>query len=71
MFSRIPWESYQIIFPIIAFILIFSGFLFFVLKGIFMRQNKADRMSKMPLDEETPVKPGSRKSSNPPSADHE
>lgn len=65
MFSRIPWESYQILFPIIAFVLIFTGFLIFALKGILMRRNKADRMSRMPLDDEKPVKPGTGKNSDP------
>lgn len=57
MFSRVPWESWQILFPIIAFTLIFLGFLFFVLRAVFMKKKKADRLSRLPLEEEGKIKP--------------
>ncbi|MCC5789236.1 MAG: hypothetical protein JJT75_06350 [Opitutales bacterium] len=57
MFSRIAWEDWQILFPIIAFTLIFLGFLFFVLRAVFMKGKKADRMSRLPLEEEEKQQP--------------
>lgn len=61
MFSRVTWENWQILFPIIAFTLIFLGYLFFALRGLLMRKKKADKMSRLPLEDEEAVTPGKSK----------
>ncbi len=57
MFSRLVYDSFQNIFTVIAFVLIAGGFLFFVIKALFMKKKKADRLASMPLDEEEQSRP--------------
>ncbi|MCH8474120.1 MAG: hypothetical protein LAT55_02715 [Opitutales bacterium] len=66
MFSRVAWENWQILFPIIAFTLIFLGFIFFVLRAVFMKSKKADRLSRLPLEEEEKQKPSRKRDAGAP-----
>jgi large-conductance mechanosensitive channel len=62
MFSRLVYDSFQNIFTVIAFVLIAGGFLFFVVKALFMKKKKADRLASMPLDEEEKTRPKNKES---------
>jgi hypothetical protein len=50
MFKRIAYEEWHTAVPIIAFILTFGVFLFFVVRAIRLRRDEADRMASLPLD---------------------
>ncbi len=52
MFSRLTFDSFQDIFTIIAFALIAGGFLIFVVRALFMKKKKAERLAAMPLEDE-------------------
>ncbi len=57
MLSRVVYDNFQLLFPMIAFVLIAGGFLFFLFKAIFMRKKKADRLSSLPFDEKEKSRP--------------
>ena len=52
IFHRIQWEQWHLIFPTIAFFLIFSVFLLVVYRIMRTPQHKLERLSCLPLDNE-------------------
>lgn len=58
MFSRVTYESFQLIFPLIGFFLIFGVFIAVLVKVFLMKKEGVDHLSRLPLeDEEVPSKP--------------
>jgi len=58
MGSRVIFEDWTIIFPIIAFLVAFPIFAYIVYKALRMKQSKADHMAHLPLQHDTdPVTP--------------
>lgn len=53
MFKRILYEEWQQAVPIIAFLLTFSVFLFFVVRAFRLQGEEAQRMASLPLDIDT------------------
>ncbi len=52
MFKRLTYESWHYAVPIIAFVLTFGVFVYFVIRAIRMRRSKADYMSHLPLQDD-------------------
>lgn len=52
IFHRIQWEQWHMIFPIIAFFLIFSVFLLVVFRILRTPNANLDRLSSLPLETE-------------------
>ena len=50
MFKRIAYEEWHTAVPIIAFVLTFGVFIFFVVRAIRIRSDEVDRMASVPLD---------------------
>ena len=50
MFKRIAYEEWHTAVPIIAFVLTFGVFIFFVVRAIRLRSDEVDRMASLPLD---------------------
>jgi hypothetical protein len=50
MFKRVLYEEWHSTVPIIAFILTFGVFVFFVVRALRLRQDEVARMASMPLD---------------------
>lgn len=50
MFKRIAYEEWHTAVPIIAFVLTFGVFIFFVVRAIRLRGDEVDRMASLPLD---------------------
>lgn len=59
MFSRVTYESFQLIFPLIGFFLIFGVFLAVLIKVFLMKKEGVQYLSQIPLndDEEIRSKP--------------
>ena len=55
MFSRVQYEDWHTVIPVIAFALTFTVFLFFTVRAIRMRRVNAEALSQLPLDnDDTP-----------------
>lgn len=55
MFSRVHYEPWHTVLPVIAFILTFSVFLGFLVRALRMNRTRAEVMSSLPLhDDDTP-----------------
>jgi len=55
MFSRIHYDNWQTVIPLIAFILTFTVFIYFSIRALFMRRPQIESMSNLPLEnDETP-----------------
>lgn len=54
MFKRILYDHWHTIIPIIAFVLTFSVFIFYVVRALRMGRPEADRLSRMPLEDPHP-----------------
>ena len=52
MFKRLTYENWHYAVPIIAFLLTFGVFVYFVIRAIRMRRSKADYMSHLPLQDD-------------------
>ncbi len=53
MFKRIFYENWHALVPIVAFILTFGVFLFYVVRALRMRRPEAERLSRIPLEDLT------------------
>jgi hypothetical protein len=51
MYSRVLYEHWHSIVPIVAFAVTFAVFTIAVIRSVMMRKEKADMMAAMPLDE--------------------
>ena len=54
MFKRILYEEWHAAVPIIAFILTFGVFIFFVVRALRLKSDEVGRMAALPLDLDTP-----------------
>jgi hypothetical protein len=54
MFSRVAYDSFQLLFPVIGFILFATVFLFTVVKVALMKKTTVTHLSSMPLNDEQP-----------------
>ena len=52
IFHRIQWEQWHLVFPTIAFFLIFSVFLLVVYRIMRTPQSKLDHLESLPLENE-------------------
>ena len=52
MFSRVDYDSFQLIFPVIGFFLFAGAFTAVVIRTFLMRRKKLDQLSNLPLEEE-------------------
>jgi len=52
IFQRIQWEQWHLVFPMIAFFLIFSVFLLVVYRIMHTPQHKLDHLETLPLENE-------------------
>ena len=59
MFKRITYDEWQEMVPLVAFLLTFGVFLFFLIRAIRMRKSDAEYMSKLPLQQD-PEKPAQK-----------
>jgi len=50
MFKRISYDDWHTSVPIIAFVLTFGVFIFFVVRALRLRGDEADRLASLPLD---------------------
>ena len=50
LFKRISYEEWHEVVPIIAFILTFGVFVFFVVRALRLQRDEVSRMASMPLD---------------------
>lgn len=50
MFKRISYEEWHAIVPVIAFILTFGVFVFFVVRALRLRREEVNHMASLPLD---------------------
>jgi len=50
MYKRIIYENWHVIVPIISFITTVTVFSIMTLRGMLLRQEKAQRMSQLPLE---------------------
>lgn len=55
MFKRLQYEDWLSLLPIISFAIAFIVFLGISLKAIFMKKDKVEHMSHLPLDSEIPT----------------
>ena len=53
MFNRINYENWHTIVPMIAFALTFAVFTFFSLRAVFLRKHQAERLARLPLEEDS------------------
>ena len=51
MFSRVTYEDWHSIVPLVAFAVTFTVFTFAFIRSLVMRQDKADAMAAKPLDD--------------------
>ena len=51
MFNRITYEDWHTIAPIVAFILTFAVFAYFIVRAFQMRKPHLEHMSRLPLDD--------------------
>lgn len=51
MFSRISYDSFQLLFPMIGFFIFATVFAAAVLKVCLMKKSKVSRLSSLPLEE--------------------
>lgn len=68
MFSRVVYENFQLLFPVIGFFLIFAVFLGVIVKVFLMKKKRVDRLSRLPLEDDEQKRPAPGKE-NPPSND--
>jgi hypothetical protein len=55
MFSRVHYDNWQTVIPLIAFILTFTVFLYFSIRALCMQRTQIESMSHLPLEnDETP-----------------
>jgi hypothetical protein len=55
MFSRVQYEHWHTIIPMVAFALTFTVFVYFFVRALRMQRTKADAMSNLPLEnDDTP-----------------
>ena len=54
MFKRLSYDEWQMMIPIIAFLITFIGFLVFTIRAICMRREEANQLSRLPLDDAQP-----------------
>jgi hypothetical protein len=52
MYSRIQYESWHEVIPMIAFGLTLTVFLYFLIRAFRMRKATADGLARLPLDDE-------------------
>ena len=52
MFKRLTYENWHYAVPIVAFVLTFGVFVYFVVRAICMRRSKADYMSHLLLQDD-------------------
>jgi hypothetical protein len=57
MFSRVHYEDWHTVFPIVAFFLTFTVFIYFTVRAMQMRRNKADALSNLPLENDDTPQP--------------
>jgi len=50
MFKRISYEEWHAMVPVIAFILTFGVFVFFVVRALRLRREEVNHMASLPLD---------------------
>lgn len=55
MFKRITYEPWHGAAPIIAFVLTFGVFIFFVVRAICLKRDEAQRLASLPLDLKPPT----------------
>ncbi len=53
MFKRLIYDEWTSVVPIIAFVLTFIVFLVLLVRALLMRRERADHLSKLPLEEST------------------
>ena len=53
LFKRISYDEWTEVVPIVAFILTFAVFVFFVVRAIRLHRDEAGRMAALPLDLDT------------------
>ena len=51
MFKRLTYDNWQMMIPIIAFLITFIGFIIFTIRALCMRKEQANQLSHLPLDE--------------------
>lgn len=51
MFKRLTYEEWQMLIPIIAFVLTFVGFMVFAIRALLMRGERVNRLLMLPLDD--------------------
>lgn len=51
MFKRISFEAWHEIVPVVAFVLTFGVFVYFVVRALRMKRERADYMANLPLRE--------------------
>lgn len=57
MFSRIHYEQWHTVIPVVAFIITFTVFVYFFIRALRMQRSKAQSMSNLPLaNDDTPNK---------------
>ncbi len=52
MFSRVAYDSFQLIFPVIGFFLFAGAFTAVVIRTFLMRRKNLDQLSHLPLEDE-------------------
>ncbi|MEM7146013.1 MAG: hypothetical protein AAF591_12825 [Verrucomicrobiota bacterium] len=53
MFQRLNLESWHGIIPVIAFILTFGVFIYFVVRAVTMKKKDVNHISRLPLDDDS------------------
>ncbi len=60
MFSRISYDSFQLLFPVIGFYIFAAVFLIVVMRVCLMKKSSVKRLSSLPLEEVETSRPNRR-----------
>ncbi len=55
MISRLQFEAWHAVIPLIAFVLTFAAFIYLVVRAVRMKREKIKHLSELPLEEEETV----------------